>query len=246
MQRFSQPVPAVPRQTVSRSGAKVEKENQRQPKNPPQSADRPRERACRSFVPGKTSQKHPRIVIRKKNPQRCAASLLYCTTALLPLDWEWSFIPSFLLSFTTGSSHGIRSGQESGRDPAGAGKEANELNAFWSVGGDCVNCTGNLSRSIVYRGTPISPVSLSTTDLPTTGTGIDRGKSSPGGRTLPCNRCPGGEAAMKISPVISLSPAGASRPAVTQPPGNHQRSMRLPNTTRYSSNMAWISATMFR
>lgn len=79
MQRFSQPVPAVPRQTVSRSGAKVEKENQRQPKNPPQSADRPRERACRSFVPGKTSQKHPRIVIRKKkSPEvRCISFILY-------------------------------------------------------------------------------------------------------------------------------------------------------------------------
>lgn len=67
MKRFPQPVPAVPRQTVSRSCAKVEKENRRQRKNLTQPEDRPHRWACRSFLPGKSGPERLRCLVRKKN-----------------------------------------------------------------------------------------------------------------------------------------------------------------------------------
>ena len=66
MKRFSQPVPAVPRPTVSRSCAKVEKENRRQRKNLTQPEDRPHRWACRSFLPGKSGPERLPSLIRKK------------------------------------------------------------------------------------------------------------------------------------------------------------------------------------
>lgn len=93
MKRFSQPVPAVPRQTVSRSGAKVEKENQRKPKNLTRPEGRPPDGAGRPFAPGKTAPDHIRSSIRKKiSPGLRSPSFILCNRSS-PVRLEMVLLP---------------------------------------------------------------------------------------------------------------------------------------------------------